>query len=107
MGDLNFDDVRYTGHTQAVNNFLEKERLATVLDFFPVDFTFASRESLSTLDHFLIANTQSYIVLDAGVLHDPENVSGHSPIYLKIDLAKANNPPEEVSRKPMPNWGEI
>ena len=25
VGDLNFDDVRYTGHTQAVNNFLEKK----------------------------------------------------------------------------------
>ena len=105
LGDLNFDDIRYTGHTQAVNNFLEKERLCSVWDSFPVDFTFASGESSSTLDHFLISNTQSSIVLDAGVMHDPENVSGHSPIYLKIDLAKANNPPEEIQRNPMLNWG--
>ena len=32
-------------------------------------------------------------------------MSGHSPIYIKIDLAKANNPPEKLSRKPRLNWG--
>ena len=58
------------------------------------------------MDHFLISNTQLNIVLDAGVLHDPDNVSGHSPIYLKIDLAKANNPPEEPKRNPRLNWGQ-
>ena len=105
LGDLNFDDIRYTGHTQAVNNFLEKERICSTWDSFPVDFTFASGASCSTLDHFLISNTQLNIVLDAGVLHDPDNVSGHSPIYLKIDLAKANNPPEEPKRNPRLNWG--
>ena len=105
LGDLNIDDIRYTGHTQAVNNFLEKERICSTWDSFPVDFTFASGASCSTLDHFLISNTQLNIVLDAGVLHDPDNVSGHSPIYLKIDLAKANNPPEEPKRNPRLNWG--
>ena len=31
-------------------------------------------------------------------------MSGHSPIYIKGDLAKANNPPEKISRKPRLNW---
>ena len=74
-------------------------------DSFSVDFTFASGASCSTLDHFLISNTKLNFVLDAGVLHDPDNVSGHSPIYLKIDLAKANNRPEEPKRNPRLNWG--
>ena len=41
LGDINFDDIRYTGHTQAVNNFLENERLCSAWDLFPVDFTFS------------------------------------------------------------------
>ena len=32
-------------------------------------------------------------------------MSGHSPVYVKIDLAKANNPPEKISRNPRLNWG--
>jgi hypothetical protein len=51
LGDINFDNNRFTGHTQAVNTFLESERLSSVWDFFPVDFTFSSGTSFSTLDH--------------------------------------------------------
>ena len=104
LGDLNYDDHHYTGHTQAINNFLENERLSSVWDFYPVDFTFSSGNSRSIIDHFLISNTQSGIILEAGVIHDPENMSGHCPVYIKVDLAKANNPPEKVNRNPRLNW---
>ena len=105
LGDINYDDTRYTGHTLAVNTFLENERLCTTWEKFPVDFTFSSGQAFSTIDHFFISNTQQDIILDAGTIHDPENVSGHSPVYVKIDLAKANNPPEKISRNPRLNWG--
>ena len=105
LGDINYDNLRYTGHTLAVNNFLDSERLSSVWDFFPADFTFSSGDSHSTLDHFFISSTQSHIVLEAGPIHDPDNLSGHCPIYMKIDLAKANNPPEELARNPRLNWG--
>ena len=104
LGDLNFDDNRFTGHTQAISNYFEKERLCSVWNFFPVDFTYAFGESRSTLDHFIISNTQANIILESGAVHDPENVSGHSPIYVKVNLQKANNPPEKICRKPMLNW---
>ena len=52
LGDINYDNLRYTGHTQAVNKFLESERMASVWDFFPADFKFSSGASSSTLDHF-------------------------------------------------------
>ena len=74
-------------------------------DFFPIDFTFSAGQSCSTIDHFFIPNTLQGIILEAGAIHDPENMSGHSPIYIKIDLAKANNPPEKVSRNPRLSWG--
>ena len=104
LGDINYDDDRFTGHTQAVNSFLENERLCSVWDIFPVEFTFAIGETRSTIDHFLISNTQSGIILEAGAIHDPENLSGHSPIYVKVDLNKANNPPEDIHRNPRLNW---
>ena len=104
LGDLNYDDNRFTGHTQAISNYLEQERLCSVWDSFPVDFTYAFGQSHSTIDHFLISNTQSNIILEAGAVQDPENMSGHSPIYIKVDLKKANNPPERIKRNPMLNW---
>ena len=88
LGDINYDNLRYTGHTQAVNNFLESERMASVWDFFPADFTFSSGNSFSTIDHFFISTTQSFIILEAGPIHDPDNMSGHCPIYLKVDLPR-------------------
>ena len=103
LGDLNFDDNRFTGHTQAISNYFEKERLCSVWNLFPVDFTYAFGESRSTLDHFIISNTQANIILESGAVHDPENVSGHSPIYVKVNLLKANNPPEKICRKLMLN----
>ena len=101
LGELNYDYDRFIGHTQAVNSFLENERLCSVWDIFPVEFTFAFGETRSTLDHFLISNTQSGIILKAGAIHDPENISGH---YVKVDLNKANNPPEDIHRNPRLNW---
>ena len=38
------------------------------------------------------------------MLHDPENLSGHSPMYLKFDLVKANIAPEIRHRNPRINW---
>ena len=86
LGDINFDDSRYTGHALAVNTFLEDERLCSSWDLFPINFTFSSGQSHSTIDHFFIPNTLQDFILEAGVIHDSENLSGHSPIYIKIDL---------------------
>ena len=104
LGDLNFDDTRYTGHAQLLHNFMEGENLRSVWDIFPVDFTFTSGNAFSVLDHFLLDSTKTQKILDAGVLHDPENLSGHSPIYLKFDLVKADIAPEIRHRNPRINW---
>ena len=104
MGDLNFDSIRFTGHTQAISNFMDDKGLMSAWDLFPVDFTFASMNGISTLDHFVVSNLHSQTILEAGVLHDSENLSGHSPIYLKVDLVKDTSPPEQLHRNPRLNW---
>ena len=38
------------------------------------------------------------------MIHDPENMSGHSPVFIKVDLTKANNPPEKINLNPRLNW---
>ena len=47
---------------------------------------------------------QPGVLLDAGVLHDPENLSGHAPIYIKLNLEKAYNKMEDCYRSPRINW---
>ena len=53
---------------------------------------------------WLLLTFKSNTILESGAIHNPENVSGHSPIYVKVDLEKANNPPEKICRNPMLNW---
>ena len=44
-------------------------------------------------------------VLDAGVIHSPENKSDHSPIYCVIDTKVIEQEKsDEVPRKPKPSW---
>ena len=66
LGDLNFDDTRYTGHAQLLHNVMERENLRSVWDIFPVDFTFTSGNAFSVLDHFLLDSTKTKNKVDSG-----------------------------------------
>ena len=104
VGDINFDNNRFPGHTQAVNNYLDEKGLSSVWEFIPVDFTFSTENSFSTIDHFLISTNHSCMILDAGSIHDSKNMSRHCPIYLKVDIKMARNLPEKNIRNPKPSW---
>ena len=105
IGDLNFDINRFSGHTQAINSFLEREDMFSVWSVFSADFTFAYGNSLSTIDHFIVPYSKSNVVLDSGAIHDLDNLSGHAPIFMKSNLEKACNKSEECRRNPRINWG--
>ena len=60
---------------------------------FPVDFTFMHTQkneagvlssNCSTIDHFICNPELCDNCEDGGVLHFPETLEGHSPIYLKL-----------------------
>ena len=104
LGDLNFDSRRFTSHVQTISQFFEDNSLFSVWDMFPVDFTYSCSQSMSIIDHFILPNNMAQIISDCGVFHDSENMSGHSPIYLKVDLLKSRNPVEKVERNPRLNW---
>ena len=88
QGDINSDFSRQSKFVEVVKDALTSLDLKSLWTKFPVDFTFCSPSdtSFSTLDHFLISEDLENIVSDAGVIHLGDNVSGHSPIYLKLNI---------------------
>ena len=59
---------------------------------YEIDFTHASELNdtlrVSTIDHFFWNSTPNDFIMEAGVLHFPDNLSDHSPVFCKI---KTNN----------------
>ena len=108
-GDINADFSRNTSHTSRVSEDLEELGLIRSWDRFVVDFTccheMLGTSHVATLDHFFWSDSLSNNVIDAGVLHRPENLSDHSPIYCVLQYPDV---PEEVhdqvQQKPKPSW---
>ena len=84
-GDINCDFIRKTGHVNMIDNFITEMALIKSWENFPIDFTRCQENEnatfFSTLDHFFWNENLSSSIVDAGVLHSPDNGSDHSPIY--------------------------
>ena len=103
-GDINADFVRNNQFTCAVNDFINKHQLNRAWLDFSVDYTFSSpaNNSTSTIDHFMLNKELSNFVENAGVIHRGDNLSGHSPIFLKLKtdkLPRTTNPPRQYFPK--------
>ena len=86
--DLNWDPVRNTQFANTVKDFVTRSGLVTLWSEHPVDYTHVHTDykSTSTLDHFLISPRLVPLVSDCGVRHSGDNLSRHSPIYVKLKL---------------------
>ena len=108
-GDINCDFLRNTGHVRCVNSFLGELSLVRSWDSYEVDFTHCSEVEdelhLSTLDHFFWDEELSNQIVDAGVLHSPDNNSDHSAIYcvVKLQPEKLKNSSRTAGLK-KPSW---
>ena len=88
---------------------VSESNLVITWDKFQVDFTHTyEREGntfVSTVDHFLLDEQMIMNVKDAGVIHHPENVSDHDPIYCNL---KSITIPQSVTTaapsQPRPSW---
>ena len=79
-------------------------------DKFLVDFTCVhdvNDENVVTsiIDHFFCSSEISNLILDAGVIHSPDNRSDHSPVYcvfsgLNISLEFS----DQLRKSPKPSW---
>ena len=108
-GDLNADFLRNTGHTSTILDCVEEMSLTKSWDIFEVDFTCCHEllgvSHVSTLDHFFWSETLCEHVIDAGVIHLPEDKSDHSPVYCVVEFSNIeHHSPSQVQQKPKPSW---
>ena len=91
-GDINADFLRNTTFTKIVSEFIENKMLCKSWERYQIDFThlqdIRDKTYTSTLDHFFWSENLSESVIEADVLHIPENTSDHCPIFCKIDVKK-------------------
>ena len=117
-GDINVDFNRNTPFVNTVRDWTIDCNINPIWWKFFVDFTFSNfafnRPSFSIIDHFLCNDNAETIVIDAGVIHLAENLSNHSPIFMKIELPpfKCNKPSSENETNNLqpknhaPNWNK-
>ena len=108
-GDINSDFSRDSSHTRQVQDAVDEIRLLSSWRKFPVDFTatfeMMDRSFTSTLDHFFWNSLLDSSVVDAGVLHLPDNMSDHSPIYCIINTSSIQHDHSKPKKsKPCPSW---
>ena len=99
-GDINADFLRQTRFTELVESFVNEESLIKSWDNFPIDFTHIFEvddvHHTSTIDHFFWKEKLSNSIVEADVLHLPDNTSDHCPIYCQINIE--NLFPTELSK---------
>ena len=86
--DLNWDPVRITQFANIVKEFVSRSGLTTLWSEHPVNYTHVHTDykSTSVLDHFLMSPRLVPLVTDCGVSHTGDNLSRHSPIYVRLQL---------------------
>ena len=90
LGDINCDFRRNNGFVRIVESFLLETNLQKAWDKFDVDFTHFQEANeishVSIIDHFFWNGSIDQSILQAGVIHHPDNASDHAPIYCSIDM---------------------
>ena len=108
-GDMNCHFLRRTGHVNMIENYLNENSFVRSWEHYEVDFTRSQETengfSFSTLDHFFWNEEFTENVIDAGVLHSPDNSSDHCPIYCSVKLPNIQFTNEKfVSGTEKPSW---
>ena len=87
-GDINADFKRSTRFVLIIENFIWELDICKSWDKYQIDNTHATEINgdtrISTIDHFFWNSALNDSVTDAGVLHLPNNLSDHSPIFCKM-----------------------
>ena len=108
-GDIIADFARDNRHTGLVKELLGELNLVTIWDTFEADFTCVyEREGvsyLSLLDHFIASEGLGQEILEAGVIHHPDNFSDHSPIFCVLrSITISNSSKEAFPECKKPSW---
>ena len=110
-GDLNADLKRRTKFVALVKEFVGELELRHSWGMFHADFTHTcEREGktfTSLIDHLFWNDRFSALVDDAGVLHLPENMSDHCPVFCKVRIqteVPSMNEPAFKPKRYTPPW---
>ena len=109
VGDINADFGRGTSHTGLVEEHLNDIGLVRSWESYDVDFTcchdIAGVSHTSILDHFFWNESLDDAVKCAGVIHHPDNISDHCPIYCVLNLESISHDKKESCKKQQkPSW---
>ena len=89
--DLNWDMLRNSQFAQIVGRFMERLNLVSLWSHHGVSHTYEQicrngRVSHSIVDHFVLSPRLLPLVLDCGAIHRGDNLSVHSPIWVKLKV---------------------
>ena len=100
--DMNWDKSRDNHYTRTVAAAMERLRLTSVWDGQNIDYTHVHTDGIatSTIDHFLVSSKLVGLVEECGPVHRGDNLSRHSPIFLRLRLGELPNRPVPVPPPP-------
>ena len=117
LGDLNSHFSRQTRFTTIIQNFFDDINFLVFWEntdqtaghvIHEVDYTHQhvhdGETFVSTLDHFVSNIVLFSSVVEAGVIHDGQNPSNHSPIFAKIAMDNIDIVTENIKTKRKVNW---
>ena len=106
-GDINWDMRRNTEFSRIMHGFVERMGLVTLWSQHEVDYTHIHTDNKSTsiVDHFILSPRLLPLVADCGVIHRGDNLSRHSPIWVKLNLGTLPLRKESAGSIPRkPSW---
>ena len=91
--DLNWDMARNSQFALIVSRFMERHSLVSLWSDHGVSHTYeqvckTGRVAQSTVDHFVLSPRLLPLVVDCGVIHRGDNLSFHSPIWVKLQVGQ-------------------
>ena len=111
--DINWDMARNTRFARTVSDFLQNKNLVSLWSHHQgVSHTYEQvckngRVSRSAVDHIILSPRLVPLVVDCGVIHRGDNLSFHSPIWVKLQVGSLpiRNKMQPVSTK-KPSWSK-
>ena len=122
MGDMNSDLSRDTSHVRTIKHFLQENNLLSLWSKFECPFTYYHERvmngqtiiSKSGIDRFCVNSDILDSCFDAMPLSLAENLSNHSPIFMKLtcnptmtQCTKSNESRDNMHPKPNPNGSRL
>ena len=110
-GDINAEFRRNTKFVRLINEFICELDISKSWDILEIDFTHACEVNgithASTIDHFFWNSSANDSVIDAGVLHLPDNLSDHSPVFCILNsdmVVKHSSQANPAKTNTHPSW---